>query len=159
MDQFTEKPGFEPSKDIYRHPNAQSSQADGNYRKSYDIYSLGVIMIEIALWKLVEDVTGLKNLPKAKPSALRGIQPWLLGKPSTQDSGLPPIPVGAGLCLQLVASACGDSFRDVVKSCLEMDTVEEPIYLGEPGAAIAMRLQRATESDIVKGLEHIASSV
>ena len=116
-------------------------------------------MIEIALWKHVEDVVGLENLPKVKPSALREIQPWLLGRPLTQNAGLPPIPVDAGLCLQLVASACGDSFRDVVKRCLEIDAVEEPMYLGEPGTTIAMRLQRVTEWDIVKRLEHIASSV
>ncbi|KAF2820916.1 hypothetical protein CC86DRAFT_427968 [Ophiobolus disseminans] len=47
MDQWTEKPGFEPAKDIYRHPNAQSSQTDGSYRKLY-IYSLGIVMTEIA---------------------------------------------------------------------------------------------------------------
>jgi hypothetical protein len=83
MDQFTEKPRFEAFKDIYRHPYAQSSQADGNYRKSYDIYSLGVVMIEIALWKHIEDVVGLENLPRVKPSTLREVQPWLLEKPST----------------------------------------------------------------------------
>jgi hypothetical protein len=48
MDQLTEKPGFDPLKDIYRHPNAQSSQADGKYHKPYDIYGLGVLMIEVA---------------------------------------------------------------------------------------------------------------
>jgi hypothetical protein len=159
MDQFTEKPRFEASKDIYRHPYAQSSHADGNYRKSYDIYSLGVVMIEIALWKHIEDVVGLENLPRVKPSTLREVQPWLLGKPSTRKAGLPPIAADAGQCLQLVASACGDSFRAIVERCLETDAIEQPVYLGEPEAAIAMRLQRVTESDIVKGLEYIASSV
>ena len=73
IDQMTEKPGFDLSKDIYRHPNTQSSQMDGNYRKSYDIYSLSVVIIEIALWKRVEDIVGLEDLSKAKPRALREI--------------------------------------------------------------------------------------
>lgn len=71
---MTEKPGFDPSKDIYRHPNTQSSQTDGNYRKSYDVYSLGVVTIEDALWKRVEDIVGLEDLSKAKPHALREMQ-------------------------------------------------------------------------------------
>jgi hypothetical protein len=36
---MTKKPGLDPIKDIHRHPNSK-------YRKSYDIYSLSVLMIE-----------------------------------------------------------------------------------------------------------------
>jgi hypothetical protein len=38
-------------------------------------------MIEIALWKRIEDIVPLGDLKKAKPSTLREIQPWLLGMP------------------------------------------------------------------------------
>jgi len=154
IDQMTEKPGFDPSKDIYRHPNTQSSQMDGNYRKSYDIYSLSVVIIEIALWKCVEDIVGLEDLSKAKPRALRETQSWLLGK-----SALPPKVAETGPCLQQVASACGDAFRNVIERCLEADTVEKPEYLGEQETAIALRLQKVTEQDIVKNLEHIAEAL
>lgn len=151
IDQMTEKPRFDPSEDIYRHPNTQSSQTDGNYQKSYDIYSLGVMIIEIALWKRVEDIVGLEHLSKAKPRSLREMQSWLLGK-----SALPPNIAETGPCLQQVASACGDAFRNVVEHCLEADTAEKPVYLGEQETAIALRLQKVTEQDIVKKLEHIA---
>lgn len=154
IDQMTEKPGFDPSKDIYRHPNTQSSQMDGNYRKSYDIYSLSVVIIEIALWKRVEDIVGLEDLSKAKPRALREMQSWLLGK-----SALPPKVAETGPCLQQVASACGDAFRNVIEHCLEADTVEKPEYLGEQETAISLRLQKVTEQDIVKKLEHIAEAL
>ncbi len=154
IDQMTEKPGFDPLKDIYRHPNTQSSQTDGNYGKSYDIYSLGVMIIEIALWKRVEDIVGLEDLLKVKPRALREMQSWLLGK-----SALPPNVAKTGPCLQQVASACGDAFRNVVERCLEADTVEKPTYLGEQETAIALRLQKVTEQDIVKKLEHIAGAL
>jgi hypothetical protein len=40
-----------------------------------------------------------------------------------------------------------------------MDTVESPEYYGEKEAAIALRVQRATEQDIVKKLDRIASLV
>lgn len=158
MDQLTEKPGFDPIKDIYRHPNAQSSQTDGNYRKSYDIYSLGVFMIEVALWKRIEDLVPLEDLAKAKPSVLRQIQPWLLGMP-LGTTRFPLSITESRSCLQQVAFSCGDSFRDVVEQCLRMDAVECPEYLGEKEEAIALRVQRATEQDIVKKLDRIASLV
>ena len=154
MDQMTEKPRFDPLKDIYRHPNTQSGQTDGNYRKSYDIYSLGVVIIEIALWKRVENIVGLQDLSKAKPRALREMQSWLLGQ-----SALPPDITKTGLCLQQVASACGDAFRNVVECCLEIDTMEKPEYLGEQRTAIALRLHKVTEQDIVKKLEYIAGAL
>lgn len=157
MDQLTEKPGFNPIKDIYRHPNAQSSQTDGKYRKSYDIYSLGVLMIEVALWKRIEDLVPLEDLAKAKPSVLREIQPWLLGMPLS--TRFPLSIAESRSCLQQVAFACGDSFRDIVEQCLKMDAVECPEYFGEKEAAIALRVQRVTEQDIVKKLDRIASLV
>ncbi|RYO43033.1 hypothetical protein AA0111_g5 [Alternaria arborescens] len=147
MDQWTEKPGFEPAKDIYRHPNAQSSQTDGSYRKSYDIYSLGVVMTEIALWKPIEDVVGLENLPKAKPPTLRGIQLRLLQNPLTRNA------TDAESCLQQVASACGDSLRNIVERCLVMDA-ESKSESDTPSG-----LQDTTELDLVKKLEHIAEAI
>jgi len=157
MDQLTEKLGFDPIKDIYRHPNAQSSQTDGKYRKSYDIYSLGVLMIEVALWKRIEDLVPLEDLAKAKPSVLREIQPWLLGMPF--GTRFPLSITESRSCLQQVAFACGDPFRDIVEQCLRMDAVECPEYLGEKEAVIALRVQRATEQDIVKKLDRITSLV
>ncbi|RDW69767.1 hypothetical protein BP6252_08787 [Coleophoma cylindrospora] len=151
MDQLTEKPKFDPLKDIYRHPNAQSSQTDGKYRKSYDIYSLGVLMIEIALWKQIKDIVPLEDLAKAKPSALRKIQPWLLGTPL--DTGFPLNTTASGSCLQQVAFACGDSFHDIVEQCLRMDIIERPEYSGEKEVATALRVHRATEQEIVKKLD------
>jgi hypothetical protein len=147
MDQWTEKSGFDPAKDIYRHPNAQSSQTDGSYRKSYDIYSLGVVMTEIALWEPIEDVIGLDNLPEAKPSTLRGIQLRLLQKPLIGNA------TDADSCLQRIASACGDSLRDIVERCLEMDAESKP------ESDTPLGLQKATELDLVKKLEYIAEAI
>jgi hypothetical protein len=147
MDQWTEKPGFEPAKDIYRHPNSQSSQTDGSYRKSYDIYSLGVVMTEIALWKPIEDIIGLENLPKAKPSTLRGIQLRLLQKPLTGNA------TDAECCLQQIASACGDSLRDIVESCLQMDAKPKP------ESDTLLGLPKATGLDLVEKLEYISEAI
>lgn len=159
IDNMTEKPKFDPSQDIYRHPDAQSSRTDGNYRKSYDIYSLGVVVIEIAFWKSIEDIVGFEDLAKVRPSALRELQPWLLGRPFKPNVALPQIPANRGPCLQRVAPECSDAFHNIVECCLTADYVEPPEYRGEPESSIALRLQRVMEEDIVKKLDRIADAL
>jgi hypothetical protein len=104
-------------------------------------------MTEIALWKPIEDVVGLENLPEAKPLTLLGIQPRLLQEPFTGNA------TDADSCLQQITSACGDSLRDIVKRCLEMDAKSKP------ESDTPMGLQKATELDLVKKLEHIAEAI
>ena len=44
-------------KDLYRHPTRQGLSPEDNYRMQHDIYSLGVILLEIGLWEsfIVQD--------------------------------------------------------------------------------------------------------
>ncbi|KAL9627584.1 MAG: hypothetical protein Q9164_007562 [Protoblastenia rupestris] len=159
MDKMTEKPTFDPFADIYRHPDAQSSQMDGNYRKSYDIYSLGIVLIEIAFWKRIENIMGVESLARIKPSALREVQSWLLGRPLRQPAALPPISLANGPCLQQVAPECGDAFRDVIECCLTANNVEKPQYLGESRSSVAVRLQNFMDQNIVRRLKKIADAL
>ncbi|TGJ85982.1 hypothetical protein E0Z10_g2771 [Xylaria hypoxylon] len=159
VNNMTEKPRFDPSKDVYRHPNAQSSQMENTYRKCYDLYSLGVVLIEIALWKRIEEIVGFENLSRAKPSALQDMQAWLLGRPRTSKAALPPISANDGPCLQQLDSACGDAFRNIVKRCLTADEVEMVPYSGDSESAVAVMLQSVTEQDIVKKLEDLARAL
>ncbi|EEP78399.1 predicted protein [Uncinocarpus reesii 1704] len=40
---------------LYRHPDYQSPRAQGRkFRRSYDLYSLGIVLVEIGLWKRIE---------------------------------------------------------------------------------------------------------
>ena len=148
--EMTEKPKFNPWHDIYRHPNSQSSQSDGTYRKSYDIYSFGVMLLEICLWKSVEDLIGL-NLVDAKPTSLLQVRSQLLGK-----SILPPDVAKPEPYLHQIACACGDALSQVVRFCLEAVDIEETEWLGEHETSIALRLHNRFEQDVVKRLERIA---
>ncbi|KAI1452815.1 prion-inhibition and propagation-domain-containing protein [Annulohypoxylon moriforme] len=155
VQEMTETPEYNPSQDIYRHPLAQSNQTDGNYRKCYDIYSLGVILIEIALWNRIENIVGLENLPAAMPPALQGIQKWLLGKIPNRKKHILPMTPNAGSCLQQLDSACGEVFRDVVQTCLTIDKVE----ISGLGSTAALKIQSITEQDILRRLENIQSAL
>ncbi|USP81395.1 hypothetical protein yc1106_08669 [Curvularia clavata] len=148
IDQWSEKPEFDPAADIYRHPNAQSSQTDGNYRKSYDVYSLGVVMTEIALWRRLEDILGLENLPKTKPSQLRAIQSQLLRTEAAWHAGV------TEPCLSQIASACGDFLRDTVELFLGKDAHGKPELSG-----VSVESPSAIGLDTVERLEQIAAAL
>jgi len=53
---MTEKPPENAASDLYRHPRVQGTgnretASAGGFKKSYDLYSLGVVLLEIAYWK------------------------------------------------------------------------------------------------------------
>ena len=137
LDELTEKPTFNPYEDIYRHPFAQSSHSSGNYRKSYDLYSLAILLIEIASWKPIPDFLGFADLASTRPSDLLAVQRRLL-----ED----------GVHLQHMTSTLGDAYKEIVELCLRADEIERPIYDGECGASIAVRLQRTLHQNIVRKL-------
>ena len=53
--ELSEKPSGDPAHDIYRHPRAQGTLSD-RYRKTFDVYSLGIMFVEIALWRSFDDI-------------------------------------------------------------------------------------------------------
>lgn len=157
---LTEKPTFNRFQDIYRHLQAQSSEGGGSYRKSYDIYSLGVIMVEIALWERIEDAVGFEDFSKVRPRHLTAMKDLLFGtvpQPVSGEpiAGMPTIPPGRS-CVDRVAAECGDLLQDVVKFCFTADREELESYRDEPDQEIAVRLQKAMREKIVKNLEQIA---
>jgi hypothetical protein len=50
----TDKPAADPETDIYRHRLVLESAV--RYRRAFDIYSLGLILLEIGLWTLLKDI-------------------------------------------------------------------------------------------------------
>jgi len=159
IDEMTEKPEFDPFEDIYRHPKAQSGQLDGSYRSNYDVYSLGVIFIEIAFWKRIEEVVGFKNLAIVKPSTIRRVKPWLLGLPFKEDAALTPICPTTSSCVERLAPECGTAFRDIVERCLRADDMRSEGTTEQLQSHGNLELQRMMEKHIVKRLEGIANAL
>ena len=68
--------------------------------KSFDIYSLGVIFVELAHWKTVEEVLGINV--RRKPDLVRKVREGLL-----QDDQIAEV----GACM-------GEKFEEATKKCL-----------------------------------------
>ena len=89
---------------LYVHPNYQGYEAKGTYRKTFDIYSLGIILLEIAYWKRIEDILDI-DTHTAKPAQLKAVRGRLLQPDSVY--------------LAYVKENLGDRYYTAVKSCIE----------------------------------------
>lgn len=162
MPDLTEKPVFDAAADIYRHPHAQSGDGELSFRKAFDLYSLGVVLLEVAVWRPVDNLLGLvaPPLPEVRPAVLRRVKDRLLG----DGEDVPP-PSGderggeAGektkkrsTYLDEAARKCGDALADVVEACLTVDAIEYPTYHGETAGAVGVRLRLMFEEKVLRPL-------
>ncbi|XXH04259.1 hypothetical protein Hte_010673 [Hypoxylon texense] len=151
---MTEEPPCNPLTDIYRHPAAQFGGARNFYRKSYDMYSLGIVLLEIALWKPIEDILRINDLRMMTANELRGIRRTLLGlrdeNGETIDNSLTP---GSSEYLTEVAHEWGDSYRDVVEMCLRANDTEKPTYRGESRSSVGYRMRTMFKQQVTDKLQ------
>ena len=89
-----------PAVNIYQHPDKVVNPAN-RYRHSYDVYSLGVVLLELGLWESLKD----KRLPAG--STAYDYRSYLLEK---------EIPRLAGLC--------GSIYMKVVEECLTIQCAD-----------------------------------
>lgn len=59
IDEQTFRNGMTVEHELYRHPDLLQLRTKRS-RKSHDIYSLGLILIEIALWRPIEEIVGVQ---------------------------------------------------------------------------------------------------
>lgn len=50
--EMSEKPPVSPEDDLYRHPDYKGEKSN-SFQPSFDIYSLGIVLFEVALWRSV----------------------------------------------------------------------------------------------------------
>jgi len=79
---YTEVLVRNPAHDLYHHPHIQGSgrEADTSYasfRKGYNIYSLGIVLLEAALWEPVAQTIGLRDENAATSSDTMAVRPKL----------------------------------------------------------------------------------
>ncbi|CVL07120.1 uncharacterized protein FMAN_15273 [Fusarium mangiferae] len=124
---------LEPKWDIYRWPQTQNEvPKTTNSRKTYDIYSLGLVLLEIAHWKPLNEMMCLKKwpIPSAQDVKVRG---WLLG-----EDARPPFKKSNPL--SELRDIVGDKYWNATRRCL--------VAHGELGLGVEENFDKA------KGLEY-----
>lgn len=137
----TNEDGLDSWAELYLHPDYQGLGTKRSYRKTFDIYSFGLILLEIARWATIANILDID--PDSAPFAeLKGIRSKLLQVGSES--------------LASVKARCGDRYYGAVKTCLEGgaafgidDDVDEASV--ETGA----KLQQGFTRLVVDALEHI----
>jgi hypothetical protein len=87
-DEQTEIPGDNGAYNLYRHPSTQGHGYGPreSFRKSFDIYSLGVVMVELAHWETIDKVLGLE-MEKGRMRVMNRIREMLLDEDRMQEIG------------------------------------------------------------------------
>ena len=126
------------SNDVYQHPRYRRDKQ--GYRQEYDYYSFGVVLLEIGLWRTIDEWTGQRNTSPevVKQKLLFSLVPAL-------------------------GQFMGSSYRDAVRVCLAGDfgTIELPEDEKERKIALQLgfkrlvvdRLRNRDRWDQLEGLE------
>ncbi len=131
------RPGSDPSIgrstddiafNVYRHPSRQGSLRKG-HTKMHDLYSLGVVLLEIGLWQSASHIVSHKRKgPVIANSMLQTLQ---------------------GACLERLAHYAGASYQEAVHVCLtsrfEVDLDDEN------GSRLATSFQTRVVDELGKG--------
>lgn len=142
-DEMTEVPGDDAEHDLYRHPYAQTNRRKDRERskKSFDIYSLGVIFVELAHWEPVDKILGLQmRIAKGQFDVVRNVREALLTKDKVED-------VGAEM---------GEKFEEATRRCL-VGGSDLGLKQGDDETAddVAERLSMKFYDEVVKKLADI----
>ena len=138
--ELTEKPVSNFAHDIYRHPDALGDVGSRS-KKSWDIYGLGVVLMELAYWQIIEDIADIREGQKHARTRMRKMREAILG-----DSNL----------LQTIAINAGERYAAAVRVCLAGGLalgVQEGADESDP--SIGADMLQTFRTDIVDGLGSI----
>lgn len=146
---FTEGPAVDASQKAYAHP--QYLENDEAFKPVYDYYSLGLVLLEIGLWKTLEHVEETKTANeknnKKTTGPVESRHGWLVRKP-----------------VPSLRQRVGQRYEDVVKACLtdgfEADGTEVQDVQGDADADVATvesRTQLKFERLVLEPLYELSS--
>lgn len=135
----TEKPANNFQHDLYRHRDSLG-HPDVRSKKSWDVYSLGIVLIEIALWKSIGEVLDLVEGQKKAYSRLRKVRDMV----STEEF------------LSRIHGEVGDIYEDVVRRCITGgSSIGIPDEADESVPQVAAEMQQAMSELVVGQLQSI----
>ncbi|KAK7420408.1 hypothetical protein QQX98_002831 [Neonectria punicea] len=146
-DYMSESPPAGAAEDLYRHPAVQGGPREDlhgfGFKKQHDIYSLGVVLLEIVYWKPIYAIMGFDSAQVVRPREIAGVKAKLLEG-------------GYG---SYVRSYMGDSIMDIVMACLKGPAafgVAENMESQDAESAGALTLQERFFEVIVKKLQQVS---
>ncbi|KAF3769363.1 hypothetical protein M406DRAFT_287499 [Cryphonectria parasitica EP155] len=135
----TETPSDNRLHDLYRHPSTQFDiPRDGRrgFKKVYDIYSLGVVLCEIGMWRPIHAILGIRLEEGIRSAAVKGAKATLVEAET----------------LQALEAEVGTIFAAAVQSCLTGDFVPD----NEGGSAgLDAQLQIGFGDRVIRKLDSI----
>lgn len=136
----SEKPIGAEEDDLYRHPSYKGADA-GGFKPSYDFYSLGIMLFEIAMWRLVSHTQSPRTSSSA---AARERRKSSIADPSFIEKTI------VGLAQDL-GRYVGVNYRDAVLACIQLEFDDVWDKAGENDRAL--RLQKAIQPKVVDAIE------
>ena len=144
----------EPIWDMYRWPSIQNeAPKTATSRKTYDIYSVGLILLEVAHWKTLREIMCLE---KSGPDSCQDayIRAWLLGEEDDPPFDPNPNPLSA------LRDIAGDKYWEAVTRCIEAHG-EKGLQVEEStdqawSASIGLKIQNAFNELVVKRLKEVS---
>ncbi|KAF4976584.1 hypothetical protein FZEAL_6762 [Fusarium zealandicum] len=145
-DYMSESPPAVAAEDLYRHPSVQGGPREDvhghGFKKYHDIYSLGVVLLEIAYWKPIYSILGFDSAQVVRPREVAGVKTQLLEG-------------GYG---GYVRSNLGDIVADIILTCLNGHSafgIVESSRDKDGEAVAAMKLQARFFEVVVARLQQV----
>jgi serine/threonine protein kinase len=130
-------------RDLYRHPRRQGSRPEDEYVMQHDIYSLGVCLLEIGMWRTL--VTYKNTTDSPIPSQLLPPPYYTekneVGKATSLKDSL------VVLAQRQLPSCMGDKYTDIVVSCLTCLDESNPDFSDES--------EFRDQDDVIIGVRYI----
>lgn len=158
--EFTEQPADDVEFTMYRHPSTLSMGPERPaYRKSFDIYSFGVILVELAYWSSIDKVAARLDTKRLQLSgSIAGGEVFDLERARGHPKVVERIRAKLldGRSLRELGARMGGVYEEVTRRCLRGGK-ELGIEEGddETGGDVAARLSKTFYKEVVKKLEGI----
>ena len=141
---MTEIESTNPRADMYRHPQTHGLgpwEGRQGFKRTFDIYSLGVILVEVAHWQCIETLLDIKDPNSLSSTALSNIQTRLLSEEHLLDG---------------VGASAGARFRSATHDCLDsMAALGVSQFEDETNIHVAAKVSRNFYQQVLRPLEEI----